>query len=109
MISENSVPGTSVISFLYQNERFDNLKTRKSEVIKIGGKSVAGEKDGKCGKWILHVSYQLPVMFSMFSLLVYIKCFSEKMSVNATDMTYSKSVPVFMIRKKEILIYQKEK
>ena len=39
------------------------------------GKSVAGEKDEKYDKWILHVSYQLPVMFSTFSLLVYIKYF----------------------------------
>ena len=31
------------------------------------------------------------------------------MSVNATDMAYPKSGPVFMIRKKEILIYQKKK
>ena len=55
---------------------------------------MAGEKDGKCDKWILHVSYQLPVMFSTFSLLVYIKYFKEKMSVNATDMTYPKSAAV---------------
>ena len=32
-------------------------------------------------------------MFSTFSLLVYIKCFLKKMSVNATDMTYPKSAP----------------
>ena len=51
------------------------------------------EKDRKCDKWILHVSYQLPVIFSTFSLLVYIKCFKEKMSVNVTDMTYPKSAP----------------
>ena len=81
MISENSVPGTSVISFSLSKWGFDNFRTGKSEVIKrknlrlSRGKSVAGEKDGKCGKWILHVSYQLPVMCSTFSLLVYIKCF----------------------------------
>ena len=55
---------------------------------------MAGEKDGKCDKWILHIGYQLPVMFSTFSLLAYIKYFQEKMSVNATDMTYPKSAPV---------------
>ena len=75
MVLENSVPQTSVIAFFYQNEGFDNLRTRKLEVVKIRGKSVAGEKDAKCDKSILHVSYQLPVMFSTFSLLVYIKSF----------------------------------
>ena len=54
---------------------------------------MAEDKDGKCDKWMLHVSYQLPVIFSTFSLLVYIKCFKEKMSVNATDMTYPISAP----------------
>ena len=34
-----------------------------------------GEKDEKCDKWILYVSDQLPVMFSTFTLLVYIKHF----------------------------------
>ena len=42
---------------------------------KIQGKSVVEEKDEKCDKWILHGSYQLPVMFSTFLVLVYIKCF----------------------------------
>ena len=37
--------------------------------------------------------YELPVMFSTFSLLVHIKCFLKKMSVNTTDMTYPKSAP----------------
>ena len=63
------------LAFLYQNEGSDNLKTRKFEVIKIRGKSVAGEKDGKGDNWILHVSYQLPVMLSTFSSLVYINFF----------------------------------
>ena len=52
-----------------------------------------GRKNGECNKWILYISYELPVMFSTFSLLVPIKCFLKKMSVNATDMTYSKSAP----------------
>ena len=51
------------------------------------------EEDGKCDKWILHVNYQLPVTFSTFSVLVYIKNFLGKMSVNATDMAYPKSAP----------------
>ena len=63
------------LAFLYQNEGFDNFNTRKFEVIKIRGKSVAGEKDVKGDKWILHVSYQLPLMLSPFSLLVYINFF----------------------------------
>ena len=65
-------PNFFIFAFLYQTDGFDNLRTRKFDVNKIRGKSVAEEKDGKCGKWILHVSYQLPVMFSTFSLLVYI-------------------------------------
>ena len=36
------------LAFLYQNEGFDNLKTRKFEGNKIQGKSVVGEKDEKC-------------------------------------------------------------
>ena len=59
------------------------------------GKSVAEGKDRKCDKSILHVSYLLTVMFSTFPVLGYIKCFSEKMSVNATDMTYPKSPLTF--------------
>ena len=75
MILENSVPRTSLFSLSHKNEGFDNLRTRNVEVNKIRGKSVAEEKDGKCDKWILHVSYQLQVMFSTFLVLVYIKCF----------------------------------
>ena len=47
-----------------------NLRLTKYEE-----KGAAGERNGKCYKYILHVSYQLTVMFSTFSLLVYIKCF----------------------------------
>ena len=56
-----------IFAFLHQNEGFNNLRNRKFEVNKIRGKSVAERKDGD--KWISHVSYQLPVMFSTFSLL----------------------------------------
>ena len=80
-----------IFVFLHQNCGFDNLRTPKFEVNKTRGKSRVEEKGRKCDKWILHVSYQLLVMFSTFSLLVYIKCFYEKMSVNATDMAYPKS------------------
>ena len=31
-----------------------------------------------CDKWVLHVSYQLPVMFSTFSVLVLFKMFLRK-------------------------------
>ena len=69
MLLENSVPRIFIFVFLHQNEDFDNFMTQNFEVNKIRGKSVAEGKDGKCDKWILHVSYQLPVMFSTFSLL----------------------------------------
>ena len=72
---ENSVHRIFIFFFLHQNEGFDNFRTQNFEVNKIRGKSVAEGKDGKCDKWILHVSYQLPVMFSTFSLLVYVNCF----------------------------------
>ena len=64
-----------IFAFLHQNEGFYNLRTRRFEVNNIRGKSLAEGKDEKCDKWILHDSYQLPIMFSTFSLLVYIKLF----------------------------------
>ena len=58
MVLENLVPQFFFnLAFLYQNEQFDNLRNRKFEVNKIQRKRVAGEKDGKCDNWILHVSY----------------------------------------------------
>ena len=74
-IREFCPPNLFNLAFLYQNERFHNFRTRKCEVNEIRGKSVEVEKDGKCDKWILHVSYQPPAMFSTFLLLAYIKCF----------------------------------
>ena len=68
-------PNFLIFAFLHPIEGFDNLRTQKLEVNKVRGKSVVEGKDRKCDKWILHVSYRLPVMLSTFSLLVYIKSF----------------------------------
>ena len=74
-IREFYPPNFFIFAFLYQNDGFYNLSTRKFEVNKIRGKSVTEGKDEKCDKWVLHDSYQLPITFSTFSLLVYIKYF----------------------------------
>ena len=68
-------PELFIFAFLHQNESFYNLRTPKFEVNKIRTKSVAEGKYKKYDKWILHDSYRLPIMFSTFSLLNYVKCF----------------------------------
>ena len=56
-IRELCPPNLFIFTLLRQNEGFDNLRTRRFDVNKIRGKSVAEGKDRKCDKWKLHVSY----------------------------------------------------
>ena len=53
-----------VTAILHQNKSFDNLRTQELE----REKSQMEGTDGKRYKKISRISYQLPVMFSMFSL-----------------------------------------
>ena len=51
-IREFCPPNFFILVFFHQNEEFVNLRTQKFKLNKIRGKSVAGEKDRKCDKWI---------------------------------------------------------
>ena len=79
---------------LHQNESFDMMRTREFEVNKKRGKSDPDGKERKCDKRILHISCQLPLIFSIFLLILVDKIY-EEMSVKATDLTYPKSSPEF--------------
>ena len=61
---------TFIFALLHQNEGFDISRIAKFKVNKRWEKSVAEGKSRKCDRGILLISYQLPVTFSTFSLLV---------------------------------------
>ena len=58
---------------LHQDEDFDNLRTREFE----GRKTKTKRKDG-CDRRISHISYKIPLMFFIFSLMVLYKIFIRK-------------------------------
>lgn len=51
---------------------FDNFGTQEFKVDKNLERSGAEGKVGKCGNRILHTSYQLPEMLSIFQLIIYL-------------------------------------
>ena len=80
-IREFCPPNCFISGLVYQTEGFDNLRTRKFEVNKKRGKSKTEGKDGKCDKNISHISYKLPLMFFIFSLiLLYKLCLRKDVS-----------------------------
>lgn len=77
-IREFCPPNYFISRLVYQTEGFDNLRTRKFEVNKERGKSKTEGKDGNCYKKISHISYKLPLMFFIFSLILLYKLSNKR-------------------------------
>ena len=77
-IREFCPPNYFISGLVYQTEGFDNLRTRKFEVNKERGKSKTEGKDGNCDKKISHISYKLPLMFFIFSLILLYKLSNKR-------------------------------
>ena len=68
-------PNFSITALLYQ---CDNFRTREFQVNKKRGKSETKRKDGKLYKRISHISYKLPLILFIVSLILLYKIFMKK-------------------------------